>query len=80
MDEEIKQLLKDLHNTLFDFNPNSKGFRIPCDCPPGEPVYKDFKIVDVKPTFSCPYCRLARVVDKIYEEESRDEARKQAWR
>lgn len=71
MDEETKQLLKDLHADLFDIV--HQPFRIPCDCPPAKPVYDSRgEIVGAKPYFSCAYCRLSRVVDEIYLEESKN--------
>jgi hypothetical protein len=69
MDEEIKQLLKDLHKELFDLVGNP--MRIPCNCPPAEPIYDSRgKIVDAKPAFSCAFCRLEGVVGDIYNKES----------
>lgn len=74
MDEEIKQLLKDLYGHLFNLNVlDKKNFRVPCECPPGEPVYdRNNKVIDVIPSFSCAFCRLARTVDEIYLEESKN--------
>jgi hypothetical protein len=71
MDEEIKQLLKDLYKELFDVV--HEPFRIPCNCPPAEPIYNSRgQIVDAKPAFSCAFCRLEGVVGRIYDEGSRD--------
>ena len=66
-----KQLLKDLHEALFDIVHNPA--RIPCDCPPALPIYDERgNIIAAEPAFSCCYCRLSITVDEIYEEEARD--------
>jgi hypothetical protein len=72
MDEETKQLLKDLYGELFNLNVlDKKNFRVPCNCPPGKPIYNSRKeVIDVEPSFSCAFCRLANVVDGIYGEEA----------
>jgi hypothetical protein len=69
MDEETKRLLKDLYNSLFCLTPGK--IRIPCDCPPGKPIYNSRnEVIDVEPSFSCAFCRLTNVVDGIYGEEA----------
>ena len=63
-----KKLLKDLHDALF--NITKQPYRIPCDCPPAEPVYDHRgKVIGANPHFSCVYCRLNIAVDRIYEQE-----------
>jgi hypothetical protein len=70
MDEETKQLLKDLHKELFSLV--SKPVRVPCNCPPAQPIYNSRgAIVDAKPAVSCAFCRLEGVVSQIYYEESK---------
>lgn len=63
--DDINQLLIDLHAELFDLV--HQPYRIPCTCPPAQ--HKDGNPNgEAIPAFSCPFCRLERVVSELTKE------------